>query len=978
MAQGVEWAFEIPIRSKSGALVVEKNRPTQFVVTSDCSKKLDVAVVYLVAALLLWTLPPSVSATETPIVAYTAHREFSDVLGLSMTLTKPMIVDTQSRFISLLEKRLQESGNTAEMSDVQTKKNLIESLVSDEVLANALLIDVLADSSVVEVESRIVSIHHAMRWRYVLEIEIPTFTVEPGTFSKGIAPDIASILESGGIEVIYFTKAAGPAYSAECAATGVPIPPPMFADPWVNNQSFNDSEFEAVEFDPELWVYESENPEGICLALPRYNGANKAALFGIICLGLGEEESNACFWDNDRTVPLFSRGVPIGIDQFVGGVDLVANAQGVCSNCHAGENPFVIHPEVGAFAGVSEKSQPSQWHNPLVDPSWPQNPGPTSLLDNVASPGDCTLCHRAGRDGRLPEVSTTLNQYCDAILGVAVHTDGKRPGDPGVASWADVVGTYVTMPAYQRDFGDNFKAHIGALEDACGEGPATGVVTITGPIPDDVNFISHPIVIDPLYGCASGVAVRGALLDATVFVYVNGVLQASGVSRNPDLFTLSLPAPLVVGDEVTATQKLGGALSASSDPVVVRDHTVDFPAGLPAPTIDPTLIHECGNVIAARHLPGADLTVWVNGAFETNYSTTTGWSGLYPGKRPFVVGDAFKARISLCDDVSPVSDAAVAVSAPSPMSTPQFNPPTIYEGQELVGLRNLVHSSLVTVSEGVVGPLVASDVAISYWPNIDVGTPLTRPLDVGDSLTAQQKLCEINYSLGTPDVKECDELPAPRIRRPIAGNDYVVLTESVAGARIRVFDSTDTELGDGSGTIIQLNRVIVASEVLRVTQSLNGCDGQLAYFATAQDEDEIKLTPPGGAGTSSVQSTPASKGTNFVGETAILQVILSGATEGSIDVCFHDADTGAVIDCDYSVEDGATAAATWTGLATGTSYRWFARGTDVLLRQAESDTVEFTTASLPSDVPVLPVTLVLLSAGLLGTGMWQQVRRRNV
>ena len=66
---------------------------------------------------------------------------------------------------------------------------------------------------------------------------------------------------------------------------------------------------------------------------------------------------------------------------------------------------------------------------------------------------------------------------------------------------------------------------------------------------------------------------------------------------------------------------------------------------------------------------------------------------------------------------------------------------------------------------------------------------------------------------------------------------------------------------------------------------------------------------------------------------------------GSIDVCFYDRDTGNLIGCDYGVDNGETASVAWSGLASSTTYRWYARGTDVLLNDVTSETVEFTTAA---------------------------------
>src|ERR1039458_6972216 len=62
---------------------------------------------------------------------------------------------------------------------------------------------------------------------------------------------------------------------------------------------------------------------------------------------------------------------------------------GQCSDCHAGQNSFVVHPRKAPFkAAYTAVQDPAikahganlngdTWYKPLgVDPSWPQNPNP--------------------------------------------------------------------------------------------------------------------------------------------------------------------------------------------------------------------------------------------------------------------------------------------------------------------------------------------------------------------------------------------------------------------------------------------------------------------------------------------------------------------------------------------------------------------------------------------------------------------------
>ena len=80
-----------------------------------------------------------------------------------------------------------------------------------------------------ESDSRLQSVHSALRRYYLNEIAQPSFSLPAGTFSKGIEPSIADALELDGIEVYSSTTASGSDYVAECAAAGVPIPPTIAA-----------------------------------------------------------------------------------------------------------------------------------------------------------------------------------------------------------------------------------------------------------------------------------------------------------------------------------------------------------------------------------------------------------------------------------------------------------------------------------------------------------------------------------------------------------------------------------------------------------------------------------------------------------------------------------------------------------------------------------------------------------------------------
>lgn len=687
-------------------------------------------------------------------------------------------------------------------------RTLIDSAVNDRVIADAIYLDWLIDVVEPENAATLRAINNALRWHYMDELSKRDWSQDQRDW-KGVGRDIASRLRERGVRIQASIAVGGTEYIRSCAAAGVPIPPPVFTGGWVNRGALANP-FISQGATAEVMFFQSTEPEGACIALPRYPpGSDRATLFGLICVGT--QSRNACFWDNPRD-KTFQKNVPVPIDDFVGGLDLVANAQGVCTDCHAGENPYVIHPDEPAFDGITPDIMPTGWHRPLVDASWPQNPGPTNALDAQASTRRCDSCHRAGAAGRFPDASSQLPGWCGTVFATAVGGGATNTMPP-------------TGLGPQSDYAD----HIAVIKDLCKRTVRPGVVV---PFPggaDDPGFISPPYVFDPIYACGTKVGVRSAIYNAKIVVTVNGVAVASTLAKNPHFEELTVP-PLNVGDVVEATQELDGVVSAPSAPVTARDHKVDYPAGLPAPAIDPERVFECANVVAIRNVPSASIKLFTNDAFPSSGIASTDWTTMFGGKTPFVVGDAFTAEQSLCADTSPRSTKLVkAIAQPATIPAPTFNPPMIYAGQQLTTLETLVHGSLAEVRELTAGPLGKVQTPVTWWPNFDVATPLGRPLNLSDQLRAQQSLCTKGPESPVPPAVRCEALPPPRISPPWAGATYVVVLESVPGARVRIYDASNAEIGDGSGTFIVLARAVVPGDQLTAVQQIGDCRSRSGY-----------------------------------------------------------------------------------------------------------------------------------------------------
>lgn len=255
-------------------------------------------------------------------------------------------------------------------------------------------------------------------------------------------------------------------YMNSCRAAGVPIPPPWGSTDW-EYQGDLQNEFIDGRDIARVWAWRSDAPEGTCIALPRENSANGYAFaFGIICQGAQTE--NACFWDRSRTTPSQLTG-HLPIDHFVGADELTFG--GVCTNCHVGENAFVIHPDTPLDVARAGFNIEADWYTPLVQDDWPGNPPPANLQadtswegfnlfgENPTFPGSsCTSCHE------LPQTNSDAlrSNYCNAVLQPASErTMPPESFDPNEhpAGWVGWFGNN----------GSDYRVHIEQLENWCNQ-----------------------------------------------------------------------------------------------------------------------------------------------------------------------------------------------------------------------------------------------------------------------------------------------------------------------------------------------------------------------------------------------------------------------------------------------------------------------------------------------------------------------------
>ncbi len=471
------------------------------------------------------------------------------------------------------------------------------------------------------------------------------------------------------------TTNSGREYRIECEGAGIPVPRSLIdeTDGWVNRGEIT-TEFLSDQFEAELWTWQTA--EGICMALPRWEGNDESALFGLICFGY--DTGNTCFWDNKKDESL-SRYQAHSIDDLIGGAALKDNEQGVCTNCHAGENPFVVDPYEGAFADLWGISG-DYWPTPIVHEDWIGNPGPISSLGPVPSgQGKCTECHNEASGMRFPlvlEEHTGTLGYCETVLG---NTIEKTDGAP-----------MASMPPYFASISSMY-VQAERFWDYCEAGPPPDYAEEVDFDPPEPSVLS-PLDLGPYYECAQTVSVRNAAPGATVEMRTDSQGPFTAVATGSTV-VFELDDPLEDLENVYAEQSLNGITSPS---VFEKAHT--YPNELPAPKFVYTPLYACASSVAINNVPGATLVVRHarngNTVQEAEFSTFAEYSSVeFPGEQ-FDEGDVLVAQQRLCK-ASPQSPAEPVELFTDDMEIPIIR--TLREGQATVTASRLVQGGSLEV-----------------------------------------------------------------------------------------------------------------------------------------------------------------------------------------------------------------------------------------------------------------------------------------
>lgn len=145
---------------------------------------------------------------------------------------------------------------------------------------------------------------------------------------------------------------------------------------------------------------------------------------------------------------------------FNAGPDLEGAGQGTCTNCHRGENAFIVHDgsaldidaALNRIGRTTSLLLPTDWVTPLVNAAWPKNELPSKdLLEDIIPPdgqADCLDCHtKNGPGGRFPVFT---GEYCASVMWPALRSE-----------------TPTMPPASYLEMKTPPETHLRVISDAC-------------------------------------------------------------------------------------------------------------------------------------------------------------------------------------------------------------------------------------------------------------------------------------------------------------------------------------------------------------------------------------------------------------------------------------------------------------------------------------------------------------------------------
>ena len=426
-----------------------------------------VLMVCLLLGICVAAWPQSARTQSLEPITAAGHGGFFGQDGRQIPLTLGFVAEAQSWYRNQLLSELPEAKKR-EFADYETRLRTglnadgQDGLVVQHQALEWLLANTASANLKLKTAGKLRALRHTMNWILPEQSDLAVVDrLEP----FAVHPDVLRRLEllqdklGKDVQLRSITVNSGQAYIDECRAAGVPIPPtinqmdPAGTAGWKSQGFIPQGDQFIVGTPAELRSYRSASPEGMCYALPRYTDGSLSTVMldGVICMG--KQSSKVCFWDNQWTVGgvvqafNFPSGtqIPIGVPSVPGGMyqgggkEIEFGPGGICTDCHAGENPFITHPKSNLGSQLWESlSGPPQnlptksvnRYDPLVGASWPQN-----NLSQAGStvPIQCRGCHTKVGNGRFPHLSNQIQQYCSVILAQAI-TRTMPHASPGSAT----------------------------------------------------------------------------------------------------------------------------------------------------------------------------------------------------------------------------------------------------------------------------------------------------------------------------------------------------------------------------------------------------------------------------------------------------------------------------------------------------------------------------------------------------------------
>lgn len=450
-----------------------------------------IAVTFLVTPLVHSATPqipsliPAHEEQGDEPIAYVGHGGFFDRYGRQIVPTAEIVAKAQSWYrerllaglgpdqkagLSDFERRLGEGLNPAGQAGLVLRQRSLDWLIAHSPRTK----------SVGDMQIKLNALTYRLSWQLPLHNDLKLlenlqpFRLDPKLEARLRLPEF-----NPGVDKRATTNR-GLAYTNECNAADVPIPPSIgVLDPagltgWRSLGFIPTGRQFIVGTPAEVRVF--ENSKGMCIALPRYTGSSltTVALDGVICLS--KTTSKVCFWDNQMNNGSsfnFAAGdkIPIGVPNLsvdplgryqAGGAEIEFGGGGKCTDCHAGENPYIIHPDANlgtVLMGDLNRAPlglptfgPSRY-DPLVGASWPQNQLSHS---QPLVPTACSGCHTlGGSGGRFPHLSSALPGYC-GILTQAINrtmplgSPGSQAGSAAITAFQSYCSTPATSGPSDR------------------------------------------------------------------------------------------------------------------------------------------------------------------------------------------------------------------------------------------------------------------------------------------------------------------------------------------------------------------------------------------------------------------------------------------------------------------------------------------------------------------------------------------------